>query len=64
MIFHSQKVESYYLGIDTQLPGLRELDLEPIPKIGSDKINILKIGRKTREKNILYSLQSHIDART
>ena len=42
MIFHSQKIESYYLSLDTQLPGLREPDFEPIPNIGSDKINIFK----------------------
>ena len=41
MIFHSQKIESYYLGLDTQHPGLREADLEPTPKIGSDKIKML-----------------------
>ena len=42
MIFHSQKIESYYLGLHRQNPGLREVDLEPNPKIGSDKINMLK----------------------
>ena len=42
MVFHSQKIESYYLGLDTQNQKLREVDLEPTPKIGSDKINILK----------------------
>ena len=42
MIFHSQKIEPYYLGLHTQLPGLRELDLERNTKIGSDKINMLK----------------------
>ena len=42
MIFHYQKIESYYLGLHTQNSKLRELDLEPNTKIGSDKINILK----------------------
>ena len=42
MIFHSQKIESYYLGLHAQNPGLREADLEPTPKLGSDKINMLK----------------------
>ena len=32
-------------------PGLRKVDLEPSPKRGSDKINMLKSGRKTAEEN-------------
>ena len=38
----------------TQNPGLREVDLEPTPKRGSDKINMLKYGRKTAEENKSY----------
>ena len=38
----------------TKNPGLREVDLEPSPKRGSNKINILKSGRKTAEENKSY----------
>ena len=31
-------------------PGLREVDLEPSPKRGSDKINMQKQGRNTQKK--------------
>ena len=40
--FKSQQIVSYCLGLLTQNPGLREVDLEPSPKRGSDKINMLK----------------------
>ena len=49
----------YYLGLHTQnsglrevdleYPALRELDLEPSPNRGSDKINMLKQGRNTQK---------------
>ena len=42
MRFNSQHILSYCLGLHTQNPGLREVDFEPSPKRGSDKINILK----------------------
>ena len=42
MRFSSQKIVSYCLGIGKQNPVLREVDLEPSPKNGSDKINMLK----------------------
>ena len=42
MRFNSQQIVSYCLGLRTQNPGLREVDLEPSPKRGSDKINMLK----------------------
>ena len=54
MRFNSQQIESYCLGLRTQNPGLREVDLEPGPKRGSDKINMLKEGRKTTSDNKLY----------
>ena len=47
---NSQQIVLYYLGLSTQNPGLREVDLEPSPKRGSDKINILKQGRNTQKK--------------
>ena len=45
-----QQIKSYCLGLRTQNPGLREVDLEPSPTRGSDKINIEKSGRKTQKK--------------
>ena len=51
MKFNSQQIESYCLGLRTQNPGLREADLEPSPKRGSGKINMLKQGSKTAEEN-------------
>ena len=40
--FTSQQIVSYCHGLGKQNPGLRELDLEPSPKRGSGKINMLK----------------------
>ena len=42
MRFNSQQIVSYGLGLCTQNPGLRQVDWEPSPKRGSDKINMLK----------------------
>lgn len=42
MGFNSQQILSYLLGLRTQNSGLREEDLEPSPKAGSDKINMLR----------------------
>ena len=52
--FNSQQIVLYCLGLHTQNPGLREVDLEPSPKRGGDKINMLKQGRKTAEENKSY----------
>ena len=49
MRFNLQQIILYRLGLHTQNPVLRELDLEPSPKRGSGKINMLKQGRKTAE---------------
>ena len=54
MRFNSQTIVSYWFGLCTQNPGLREVDLEPSPKRSSDKINMLKKGRKTGKENKLY----------
>ena len=54
MRFNFQQIASYCLGLHTQNPGLRDVDLEPSPKRGSDKINMLKQGRKTVEENKSY----------
>ena len=40
--FNSQQIVSHCLGLRTQNPGLTEVDLEPSPKRGSNKINMLK----------------------
>ena len=45
-----QRIVLYCLGLHTQNPGLREVDLEPSPKGGSDKINMQKQGRNTQKK--------------
>ena len=42
MRFNFQQIVSYCLGLHTQNQGLRDVDLEPSPKCGSDKINMLK----------------------
>ena len=43
MRFNYQQIISYTLGhLHTQNPLLREVDLEPSPKRGSDKISMLK----------------------
>ena len=39
---NSHQIVMYCLGLHTQNPMLREVDLEPIPKRGSDEINMLK----------------------
>ena len=54
MRFNSQQIVSYCLGLRTQNPGLSEVDLETSPKRGSDKINMLKSGRKTAKENNSY----------
>ena len=45
-----QQIVLYCLGLHTPNPGLREVDLEPSPKRGSDKINKQKQGRNTQKK--------------
>ena len=45
-----QQIILYCLGLCIQNPGLREVDLEPSPKRGSDKINIQKQGKNTQKK--------------
>ena len=51
---NTQQIVSYCLGLRTQNPGLREVDLEPSPKRGSDKINSLRPRRKNTTENKLY----------
>ena len=45
-----QQIVSYCLGLHTLNPGLKEVDLEPSPKRGSDKINMRVQGRNTQKK--------------
>ena len=45
-----QQIVSYCLDLHTQTPGLREVDLEPSTKRGSDKISMQKQGRNTQKK--------------
>ena len=45
-----QQIVSYCLGLRAQNPRLREVDLEPSPKRGRDKINIWKLGINTQKK--------------
>ena len=52
--FNSQQIVSYCLGLRTHNPGLREVELEPSPKRGSEKINMLTESRKTAKENKSY----------
>ena len=51
---NSQQILSYCLGLCTQNPALREVDFEPCPKRGSDKINKLRPRGKNTTENKLY----------
>ena len=56
---------SYCLGLHTQNLRLREVDLEPSPKRGSDKINMLKQGRTTlEEKKVHHTSWADMDPST
>ena len=65
---NSQQIVSYCLGLSTENPGLREVDLEPSTKRGNDKIKMLKQRRNTQKKanrnkgKIKANLQSNLDA--
>ena len=54
MRFNSRQIVSYCLGLHIQNPGLREVELEPSSKRGSEKINMLKESRKTAKENKSY----------
>ena len=43
-----------FLFLRTQNPGLREVDLEPSPKRGRDKINMVKQGTNTHNQSNGY----------
>ena len=60
-MFNSKKIASYPHGLRTQNPGIREVGLEPSPKRGSAKINLLRQGKQTAtEKNLYNASQTHI----
>ena len=64
MRFHSPQIELYCLGLDSQNLGLREVDLEPSPKRGSDwQDQHAEIRQKNcrRKQVVSYSLDSHMD---
>ena len=61
----SQQIVSYCLGLRTQNPGLREVDLEPSPKRDSDKIKIwiwsvmlMIIFRKQPHQKLMWLLKN------
>ena len=58
----SKQIVLYCLGLRTHNPGLREVDLEPSPKRGSDKINMLRQGKNITTENKSYRTAS-IDIR-
>ena len=45
-----QQIVSHCIDLNTQNPGLREVDLESSPKRGSDKIDRQQQGRNTQKK--------------
>ena len=45
-----QQIASHCLSLHTQNPGLRDVNLDPSPKRGSDKINMQKQERNTQKK--------------
>ena len=51
MRLNFQQIVSYYLGLGTENPGLREVDLEPSLIRGSDKINRPRPRRKNTTEN-------------
>ena len=51
---NSQQIGLDCLALYTQNPGLREVDLEPRPKIGRDKIKRLILRRKNTTENKLH----------
>ena len=65
MTSNFQQIVSYCLGLRTQNPGLREVDLEPSLKRGSDKITMQKQGTNTQKKaSPSYRPNSHMDRST
>ena len=51
---NSQPIVLYCLGLHMQNPGLREVDLEPSPKIGSEKINKQRPKKINTTESKLY----------
>ena len=59
---NSQQIVLHCLGIRTQNPGLKDVDLELSPKRGSDKINRLRPRRKNTTENMSY--HNKLDSQT
>ena len=53
MRFNFQQSVSYCLGVCAQNPVLREVDLKPSPKRGSDKINMQKQWEKSQMEEVI-----------
>ena len=53
-ISNYQQMVLYCLGLRTQNPGLREVDLQSRPRRGTDKVNMLQPRRKNITRNKLY----------
>ena len=51
MRLNFKQIIQYCLGLNTENSGLKEVNLEPSPKRGSDKINKLKQRRQTPEES-------------
>ena len=61
MRLNFQQIVSYCLGLSTQNPRLTEVDLQPSPKRGSDKINMHIQGRKHPKQSKSYrTAKTHI----
>ena len=61
MRFNLQQILWHCVGVRTQDRGLRQVELEPSPNRGSEKISILKWCRKTpEEKKSLRAAWTHI----
>ena len=56
---NSQQIVSYCLGLCTQNPGLRQVDLELSPKRGRDKINRLRPRRNNTENESYQTAWIH-----
>ena len=46
---HRQQIVLYYLGLCTQNPELKEVDFEPSPKRGRDKISMQRTQKKASQ---------------
>ena len=54
-----QQTVSYCLGLHTQNPGLREVDVEHSPKRDSDNVNRLRPRRNNTTENLYCTAWTH-----